>query len=46
LLVAVDYLTKWLIAIPTPSTKAKEVVNFVEKEIVYKFAAPRQILTD
>ena len=37
ILVATDYFTKWVEAIPTKNVMVKDVVNFVKEHIIYRF---------
>jgi len=46
LLVAVDYFTKWIEAEPLASISAKNVQNFVWKNIVCRFRVPHTIVSD
>ena len=46
LLVATDYLSKWIEAEAFASTKDKEVIQFVWKNIVCRFEIPQSIVTD
>ncbi|WVZ71120.1 hypothetical protein U9M48_019741 [Paspalum notatum var. saurae] len=46
LLVATDYFTKWVEAVPMKNVTAKDVVNFVKEHIIYRFAIPQTITTD
>ncbi|PIM98272.1 DNA-directed DNA polymerase [Handroanthus impetiginosus] len=45
ILVAVDYVFKWVEAITVPSNDSKVVVNFIEKNIFTRFGTPRAIIT-
>ncbi|XP_075080494.1 uncharacterized protein LOC142165994 [Nicotiana tabacum] len=46
ILVAVDYVSKWVEAIALPSNDAKVVVNFVKKHIFPRFRTPRVLISD
>ena len=46
LLVATDYFRKWIEAEAFTSIKDKDVVQFVWKDIVYRFRIPQSIITD
>ncbi|XP_075088441.1 uncharacterized protein LOC142170433 [Nicotiana tabacum] len=46
ILVAVDYVSKWVEAIALPTNDVKVVVNFVKKHIFTKFDTPRVIISD
>ncbi|XP_059285902.1 uncharacterized protein LOC132039436 [Lycium ferocissimum] len=42
----VDYVLKWVEAIPLPTNDAKVVVNFVQKNIFIRFGTPRVMISD
>jgi len=46
LLVGVDYFTKWIEAEPLMAITARNVQNFVWKNIVCRFGLPQVIITD
>jgi hypothetical protein len=46
ILVAVDYVSKWIEAIPTRKADHKTVVNFVQEYIFARFGTPRAIISD
>ncbi|XP_070015683.1 uncharacterized protein [Nicotiana sylvestris] len=46
ILVAVDYVSKWVEAIALPSNDAKVVVSFVKKHIFTRFITPRVLISD
>ena len=46
ILVAVDYVSKWVEAIALPNNTAKVVVKFVKKNIFTRFGVPRAIISD
>ena len=46
ILVAMDYFTKWVEAIPLKTVTSKNVVDFVKEHIVYRFGIPQTITTD
>nr|XP_009763076.1 PREDICTED: uncharacterized protein LOC104215035 [Nicotiana sylvestris] len=46
ILVAVDYVSKWVEAIALPSNDAKVVVSFVKKHIFTRFGTPRVFISD
>lgn len=46
LLVAVEHLTGWPIAIPCERSNADTVIRFVEEQIVHPFGPPRTIVSD
>ena len=45
-IVAVDYFTKWAEAEPQATITTKKVINFVVRNIIYRFGVPRTIITD
>nr|XP_009774766.1 PREDICTED: uncharacterized protein LOC104224764 [Nicotiana sylvestris] len=46
ILVAVDYVSKWVEAIALPSNDAKVVVSFVKKHIFTRFGTSRVLISD
>ncbi|XP_057759516.1 uncharacterized protein LOC130979959 [Arachis stenosperma] len=46
ILVAVDYVSKWVEAIATPTNDNKVVINFLRKHIFCRFGVPRAIISD
>ena len=46
LLVATDYLSKWIEADAFESIKDRDVTRFIWKNIVYRFGIPRSIVSD
>ncbi|KAK8935602.1 hypothetical protein KSP39_PZI013848 [Platanthera zijinensis] len=46
ILLAVDYVSKWVEAIATPRNDAKVVLNFLRHHIFSRFGIPRAILSD
>jgi transposase InsO family protein len=46
ILVAVDYVTKWVEAIPCTSADSKAVVNLFKKTIFPRFGVPRVVISD
>ena len=46
ILVAVDYVSKWVEAIATPTNDARIVVKFIKKNILSRFGTPRTIISD
>ena len=46
ILLAVDYVSKWVEAIATPTNDAKVVVKFIMKNIFTRFGTPRAIVSD
>ena len=45
-MVATDYFTKWVEAIPLKMVTSKNMVDFVKEHIVYHFGIPQTITTD
>ena len=45
-LVAIDYFTKWVEAIPLKTVTSKNMVDFVKEHIVYHFGISQTITTD
>jgi hypothetical protein len=46
ILLAVDYVSKWVEAIPTRTNDAKVVASFVQSNIFSRFGMPRVIISD
>ena len=46
ILLAVDYVSKWVKAIPTRTNDAKVVANFLRSHIFIRFGTPRALITD
>ncbi|XP_019241713.1 PREDICTED: protein NYNRIN-like [Nicotiana attenuata] len=46
ILVAVDYMSKWVEAVPLPNNEARSVTAFLKKNIFTRFGTPRAILSD
>nr|KYP58627.1 Retrovirus-related Pol polyprotein from transposon opus [Cajanus cajan] len=46
ILVAVDYVSKWVEASALPTNDAKIVVSFIKKHIFTRFGVPRAIISD
>ncbi|XP_060200888.1 uncharacterized protein LOC132629178 [Lycium barbarum] len=46
ILLAVDYVSKWVEAVPFPTNDAKVVVNFVLKNIFARFRTPQEMISD
>ncbi|XP_070004535.1 uncharacterized protein [Nicotiana sylvestris] len=46
ILVAVDYVSKWVEAMSLPNNKAWSVVAFLKKSIFTRFGTPRAIISD
>ncbi|KAL1362807.1 hypothetical protein AAHE18_03G107000 [Arachis hypogaea] len=46
ILVAVDYVSKWVEAIVTPTNDTKTVLKFLQKHIFSRFGTPRVLISD
>ncbi|XP_061357214.1 uncharacterized protein LOC133301576 [Gastrolobium bilobum] len=46
ILVAVDYVSKWVEAVATPTNDARKVLKFIKKNIFTRFGTPRAIISD
>ena len=46
ILLAMDYVSKWIEAIATPTNDGKVVLNFLRKNIFTRFGTPRAIISD
>ena len=46
ILVAVDYVSKWVEAIPTRTNTHREVLKFVMRNIFSQYGCPRAIISD
>ncbi|XP_070003369.1 uncharacterized protein [Nicotiana sylvestris] len=46
ILVAVDYVSKWVEAVALPTNDARVVVEFLKKNIFTRFGTPRAIISD
>jgi len=46
ILSAVDYVSKWVEAIPSQTNEAKVVVKFLRENIFARFGMPRAIISD
>ena len=44
--VVVDYVSKWVEDIATPTNDSKVVIMFLKKNIFTRFATPRSLLSD
>jgi transposase InsO family protein len=45
-LVATDYFTKWVKAVPLKNMTHTEVIDFILKHIIYRFGIPQTLTTD
>jgi len=46
ILVAIDYVSKWVEAMATSRNDAKTVVKFIQKNIFARFGVPRILISD
>ena len=46
ILFAIDYVSRWVEAIPTHANSSKVMINFVQKNIFTRFGAPRALISD
>ena len=46
ILVAVDYVSKWVEAFAVPTNDAKVVLNFLRRHVFTRFGTPRVIISD
>jgi len=46
ILLAVDYVSKWVKAVPTRINEAKVLVKFLRKNIFSRYGMPRAIISD
>ena len=46
ILLAVDYVSKWVEAIACPRNDASTVAGFIQRNILSRFGAPRTIIND
>lgn len=46
ILVGIDYFTKWIEAIPLPNVDQEDVIEFIQKQIIYRFGIPEIVTTD
>lgn len=46
ILVAVDYVSKWVEAVALPTNDSKAVIKFIQKNIFSRFGTPRAIISD
>ena len=45
-LLAVDYVSKWVEAIPTYTNDAKVAINFLRRNVFSRFGIPRALVSD
>ena len=46
IMLAVDYVSKWVEAIPIYTNDAKVVINFLRRNIFSRFGTPRELISD
>ena len=46
ILMATEFLTKWVESIPTRNATDKVIISFIQKNILSKFSRPKKLLTD
>ena len=46
ILVATDYFTKWVEAIPIRRSSSKVAIDFILNNIITRFGCPKKIVTD
>ena len=46
ILVAVDYMSKWVEAVALPTNDAKVVMSFLQRYIFSRFGVPRTLISD
>ena len=46
MLVATDYFTKWVEAIPLKVASSTNMIEFIKEHIIYRFRIPQSITTD
>ena len=46
MLVAMDYFTKWIEAVPLKNMTHKEVIEFITEHIIHRFGIPQTLTTD
>ena len=46
ILVATDYFTKWVEAIPLKNAEQKDVIRFIKEHIIHRFGIPQSITID
>jgi hypothetical protein len=46
ILVATDYFTKWVEAVPLKKVDSKDAIQFVKEHIIYRFGLPQTLTTD
>lgn len=46
ILVGIDYFTKWIEVIPLPNMGQEDVIELIQKHIIYRFGIPETFTTD
>ena len=46
IVVAIDYFLRWIEAESFGTLKAKQMVKFIEKNLIYRYRVPHHIVTD
>lgn len=46
ILIAVDYVSKWVEAVALPSNDSRVVIKFIKEQILNRFVTPRVIISD
>ena len=46
ILIATDYFTKWIEAIPSRNATDSVIIKFLETNILFRFGCPKKIITD
>ena len=46
ILVAVDYVSKWVEAVTLPTNDARVVIKFLKKNIFTRYGTPRALISD
>ena len=46
ILVATDYFTKWIEAVPLKAVTQEDVIGFIRAHIIHRFGIPHSITTD
>jgi transposase InsO family protein len=45
-LVIMDYITKWMEAVPLKNMMHKEVIHFISEHIIHRFSIPQTLIMD
>lgn len=46
ILLVVEYVSRWVEAIPTQTNDSKAVLKFLQKNIITRYGAPRALISD